>query len=367
MEPYERFITPLAAGMVLLSSMLNLDYTSVSPQFLSCATTYWWLSLGCGAVLALVAARVITLLPENSQGKGIVEWNAELLGMPLGTAASVATSLGLLVLSAQTLSILTRLTQLIMLPKSSTETLMLLCVVLGTYIARQAFGVVVRLSILVLLISPALALGSAALILLGVDTRNFLPLVGPDTMHSLKALSHTIPLFRGVGTILLIAPHLTRPDKAFKTTVAAVLAGGAAFSLVAAATIGVLGPHSSEWLLHPTVIAFQTAELTGSGAERLDIAINFSTVLSGFALLARPLYFATFTFARAVGLRDHASLVPIAAPVLYILARRPSNTGDVTQAHAPTSWLGWIVLVGLPMIPALVLLVRRRWNGGGSA
>src|SRR5690606_20972681 len=141
-------------------------------------------------------------------------------------------------------------------------------------------------------------------------------------------------------------PHMRRPAKVFKASVAAMIVTGILYLAIVIAAVAVFGTEEINRLLWPTLELAKMTALPANILERLDVAFLAVWVTAVFTTLFSSYYFTAYSMAELCRLKDHKLFSSIVIPFIFIVAMFPGNVLQLYEIVTTIGSLGLILTVG---------------------
>lgn len=326
-----------------------------------------WISVALGALGGLLIVLVLCWLAGRFPGQTLVGYAEAILGRPLGVLVAIAFAGLLLVIAgllirefAYTIIIATQP----MTPDSLLVAMLVLLVAYQTYWGLEVISRVAIAFLPYIFVSPILVVaGTLGYVRLG----RFLPVLGPGPRPILAAAIYTSMYYSEMVLAAMIFPRLRVGDPA-RLRRALTLALGLAIpplTAVTASCIGVFGASETSRLVSP---ALELARLVtfGESIQRMEALFVVLWMLAAMVKIGIFTWSSTEAIAEALGLSNYRALIPAFSLLLYLLAMLPESIWDEQAERAAMVKVMPYVLIGLPLLLAILACVMRKKGAAAS-
>ena len=209
---------------------------------------------------------------------------------------------------------------------------------------------------------PALVI--VALSLKNAKVANLMPLLA--TFHDVP-FQNTV-LSTGIVTALfqnfmiagIVIPFMYQPQRAKKSVLVGIGLGGALYVLLIYSALSVFGTEEMKNLLWPTLELAKTAAMPTFFLERLDPIFLAVWVTAVFCAIYAAYYLSIQAFSHVLRFQDHRALCFMGMPLVFTLARLPSNIVDLYTVTKMWGLIGLTLTFGYPLLLFLIHLVKSR-------
>ncbi|MBX6395696.1 MAG: endospore germination permease [Alicyclobacillaceae bacterium] len=360
----QRQITTFQATAVLVSTAIGVGMLSLPHFVAEQADTSAPIATFLGAVFALLALWLNTLVGLRFPSMSIVRYSEEVLGRWVGRAAAAVLSLTFVVLTALGAREFGEIVTTFMLHRTPGEvivTFMLLMAAVSTRHDLTTFVYIHFFYVPFILIPAWITLGIA---LPYGDPLQVMPVWNGDWAGIGKGTLHAAALFQGAFVMTILIPSMRRPQAAWLVGLAGMFLVGALMVMVVVVSLTILGAAETKQFFWPTLEVIRSIVLPGEILERIDILMVIVWVVAVFTTLFSSYYLSVFTFGEMMKLRDHRPFSFFLLPILVTVALVPQ---DVHSLYRSIQGVGYFIdaaSVGYPVL--LLVLAWIRGKGGGA-
>ncbi|WP_379141247.1 endospore germination permease [Paenibacillus sp. sgz500992] len=317
-----------------------------------------WISIVLAGCIALLIAVLVTQVARLFPGKSLIEYSELILGTWIGKLVIMIYLVQWYTILPIVLRQFTDLVNIMLLPETPKESIILLMVLLITY-ATYAGGIegIARCSeflgpiIMIMVLLVLLANGN------NIHWKHILPVYADSGIKEIMRGSLAPASYLGHSVeYLMFASFLRQPRKEGRYAVWAVLVANFMVLITTIMIIVILGVNVSPNMWYPFFAMTQKISLFGfvDNFDAVPVVIWISSV---FIKLAVYLFLVSYGTAQFLKVRNWKLMIWFIAPVMFAFALIPQNVTEATTNYMQRYWVPVALPVNMLGLPMLLLLV----------
>jgi|GEM_PF-392188 len=358
----QRQITVLQASAIIISTIVGVGVLALPLAAVRAADAGAPLVTFLGMLLAFVGLFFMTRLGMRFPNDSYIQYSEVIIGRWLGMIGSLISILFFAVLCSLVAREFGEVVVTAVLKKTPLEVTVLVMLLLAAFSSRKN---IMSFAYIHLFYSPFMlipALLIVALSLKNADIINVLPVWGNDPSGIPMGIITLSTVFQGYFIMMMVIPAMSRPEKAMRASIWAMLVTGLLYTLIVIATVGLFGAEETKTLLWPTLELAKATSLPANVLERLDAVFLAVWVTAVFTSLFSCYYFTIYSISKLLKLADQGMLSFFILPILFVLAMLPQSLLELNQLNAVISKFGLLITI---VYPGMLLVIAKLRKKGG--
>jgi spore germination protein KB len=340
-----------------------LQSSALLTSFLSGVTKHEsWIPVVIGIVVCIPLIYLYRTLMVMFPDKNLLQIIDEIYGPVIGKIIGISYVWFFLTLTSLNVRDLGEFTKITVLLETPHIVLMLCCVLVAVWAARNGFKVVARYGPLFTIIEFVIIAVSLVLAINQIELTNFLPLFTQPVMKYVQA-THIISVipFGELVVFLMVSPCVRKLSRreATKYWFYGVAMGAIVLLAVLLRDIGILGNAVHLFTL-PGLVTLRLVNM-GEALSRMEIIFTITVIMLLFFKIALLIYISTIAIAQffKTAQYKHLALIVGILVVFYAPTLYPNSVEHVTSARTiePIVWTLFDMV--LPLLTLILAKVRR--------
>ncbi|ANY71131.1 GerAB/ArcD/ProY family transporter [Paenibacillus ihbetae] len=356
----QRQITVLQASAVTISTIVGVGVLALPLAAVRAADAGAPLVTFLGMLLAFIGLFFMTRLGMRFPNDSYIQYSEVIMGRWLGMIGSLISILFFAVLCSLVAREFGEVVVTAVLKNTPLEVTVLVMLLLAAFSSRKN---IMSFAYIHLFYSPFMlipALLIVALSLKNADIINVLPVWGNDPSGIPMGIITLSTVFQGYFIMMMVIPAMSRPEKAMRASIWAMLVTGLLYTLIVIATVGLFGAEETKTLLWPTLELAKATSLPANVLERLDAVFLAVWVTAVFTSLFSCYYFTIYSISKLLKLADQGMLSFFILPILFVLAMLPQSLLELNELNAVISKFGLLITIVYPGMLLVIAKLRKK-------
>ncbi|WNS44068.1 endospore germination permease [Paenibacillus sp. MMS20-IR301] len=345
---------------LIFSMNLGMTLVMTLTSSLQAARQDAWISIIIAGCIALLIAVLVTQVARLAPGQSLIEYSPLILGKWLGKLVIMIYLVQWYTIIPIVLRQFTDLVNIMLLPETPKELIILLMVLLLTYatyvggiegIGRcsEFLGPIIMITVLLVLLANSNH----------IHWKNILPVyVDSGAKHIVQGSFAPASYLGHSVEYLMFASFLKQPRKGAPYAIWAVLFANLLVLLTTIMIIAILGVNLSPNMWYPFFEMTQKISLFGfiDNFDAIPVVIWMSSV---FIKLAVYFFVVSYGTAQFLKIGNWKLLIWFIAPVMFAFALIPQNVTEATTNYLLRYWVPVALPVNMLGLPLLLLIVGK--------
>ncbi len=327
-----------------------------------------WLSFLITGVASAGITALMVALCLRFRGETLVGFSKRILGGPMGIAVSIVFAVLETLSGVFVARLFAEAVGSVVLVRAPVEVLTGTMLLLTLYLAFQRVRVFGRVNEFFF---PAV-IGAFSVFILSmygnVSLANLTPVLGGGAGAVFAGGLPAVVAFQGFEVMLYFLGFAEKPQESMRAALTGVAVVGTEYVATAAGVTAIFGHYHLGRLQWPVLEAVKLlGGESGRGAERLEALFVTVWMIAAFTSASAFTYTGVRAIAEITGLQHGNLIVPVAAPLMYVVALAPANIFGALSVTSTISILtvGWAALITLVMYAVAVIRGIRGDPGAG--
>ncbi|AIQ54030.1 GerAB/ArcD/ProY family transporter [Paenibacillus sp. FSL R7-0331] len=353
---------------LIFSMNLGMTLVMTLTPSLQAAKQDAWISIIAAGCIALLVALLVTQAAKQFPGQSLIQYAPVVLGQWPGKLVIVIYLVQWYTILPIVLRQFSDLVNVMLLPETPKESIILLMVLLIAYAAyaggiegigrcSELLGPIIMVMVLLVLLANINNINLKHIFPIYVDTGVKDILRG--SLAPASYLGHSVEY-------LMFASFISQSRKGGTSAIRAVLAANLLVLLTIIMTIAVLGVNLSPNMWYPFFEMTQKISLFGfiDNFDAVPVVIWISSV---FVKLAVYFFLISYGTAQFLKIKRWRMLIWVNAPVMFVFALIPQNVIEATTNYLQRYWVPFALPVNMLGLPLLLLVIGTLKKGTGTA
>ncbi|WP_309123387.1 endospore germination permease [Paenibacillus sp.] len=378
-EHPETVISARQSSSIIASAIIGVGVLTLPRGAAEYARQSAWFSVILGALVAMLAVAVITLLSRRFPHQGIVAYGAEILGLGKGKAFGRLFTVPLLLLYIGSWGfstvIVARMFGEVVITTVLTQTPLevIISTMLLTAYILTLYGIEVMARVnemlLPIIVVPVLLIAISSF--QSARLYHLFPLQeGVDLTAFLRGIIVSSFAFLGFEVMTVFSEYVQQSDKLLRANLAGIAIPGGIYALIVFSGVAVFGVDELQLLAWPTLELVKVTEVPGLILERMESAFLGVWVAAVFTTTGTMYCATTLLIHRILGFKGkkpYRIIATILLPVFYWLSLLPQNIHALFQYQRYSGMLGGVAALLIPALLLGIAIVRGKGVKGGGA
>lgn len=352
-------ITPFELTALMVVTLLEMGVLTLPRILTGAVGEDAWLVPFPALLITLGAVFCMVQLGRLFPGKTFVEYSQEILGRIIGISLIIVVIIFWMSTNARILRQFADVMKANLLITTPIEVIIFSMILGAAYLARHGVEPMARVSIIVFYITVPLGMLFLGLALFQARLGNLLPVLANGPLPILKEGFRVVGSAEGAELLLVLMPFMTRPHKAFTSSVWASFIIWALVFQVTFTCLAVFGAKEVAYLIRPGLVIVQTIELPTLFVERLSSVYVAIWVALVFPSVAMFLFLPATSLSKLFGLAEQKIFIYPLVPFIYLLAILPTNVLVMDIVSGYLELLGVFVILIMPLSLLIIAKVRK--------
>lgn len=257
--------------------------------------------------------------------------------------------------------IFTEVLKMYLLPKTPTEFIILVMLLVGGFLVRGEVESVIRFNEIAFWIMFGSVILTIPFVLKGADFTNILPILTHKPLEYIKATKNSVFSILGFEIIYMVLPLVKKKEEMLKVTFKSILFIILFYIIITITTLFVFPKEYNAHLLWPTITMFSTVDIPGTFIERWEGVVMIFWFMFYFTTFVNLYYFNSEIIRDVFNLEDVKISLVLITPIIYILSLYPENIAEVYSIKDKLMpYIGSVIIGILPILLLVIGLNKSR-------
>lgn len=323
----------------------------------------WLMVLGAG-ILATIAVWLLVQLGLQFPRNTLVEYGPLLLGRPAGRLLGITIGVYFLSVVGMMTRVGADMVKMFLLERTPIEVIMATSIIIVVYAVLKGLPTLARMAEFITLGGLPLLVIVLFLAVKEIDLGFVMPVMRQG-LAPFRVFPIALIPFLGFEALYFIIPFAEKSQEVLKASIAGIAAAVILYVLIYLLLIGTFGAAEITFLVYPVLTMIRTLEFREIFVERLESIMMVVWLPFLFTQMGISYLSGSISLAQSLGLPDYRLVAWLVAPLVFLEARMPANTAEVTRWLVAIGFSGIAIAYVLPgLLLAVTLLRGKRGNHG---
>ncbi|KPU44579.1 spore germination protein YndE [Oxobacter pfennigii] len=348
-------------SMFLILTMIGIGIFSLPRLVADTTQNDGWVTTILGGLLGLIDFYIICRLIKKYPQDTLVEIIFKLMGKFFGIPVLLIFAVYFIDSIAGMLRIFGEVVKMTLLIRTPIEVILISMILLALMLARCGIEAIVRFDEVVFLILFSMIFLGVLIAIPQADFSNLRPFFRTDIKNFALGTYGTVYSYSGFELVLFLGPFINKPQKAFRSGIAAFAVVILTYLSAVVLSFGYFGRAEVTQLIWPTLSLIRSIEVQGSFVERLEGIVMTQWILFAFTSIIAYIYALSILTSKIFKNKEFKHFASFFIPVVYIIAMIPDNVPAVYKfLNMTIIYVGTPALFVFPVILLVLSHVRKK-------